>query len=84
MASDVESPSRRPDGWHELMQWWKRGEVLSICMDHGRLEEVFTKFIPLVINMCLRYFSKPEVITRLIQNFFFHEDLQFPAWSLED
>merc|ERR1712192_15355 len=31
-----------------------------------------------------RYFSKQEVITRLVQNLFFHEDLQFPTWNLED
>ena len=31
-----------------------------------------------------RYFSKREVIVRLIQNFVFHEDLQFPGWTLED
>ena len=31
-----------------------------------------------------RYFSKQEVITRLIQNLFFHEDMQFPPWTLED
>jgi len=31
-----------------------------------------------------RYFSKQEVITRLVQNFVFHEDLQFPSWTLQD
>ena len=31
-----------------------------------------------------RYFSKREVIVRLVQNFVFHEDLQFPGWTLED
>jgi len=31
-----------------------------------------------------RYFSNKETITRLIQNFFFHQDFQFPAWNLKD
>ena len=41
-------------------------------------------FLFLFDQHVFRYFSKQEVITRLIQNLFFHEDLQFPPWTLED
>ena len=35
-------------------------------------------------DIIFRYFTKQEVIIRLIHNFIFHEDLQFPGWILED
>ena len=35
-------------------------------------------------DVFFRYFSKQEVVVRLIMNFVFHEDLQFPGWTLED
>ena len=37
------------------------------------------------LTMCVfRYFSEQKVIVRLVQNFVFHEDFQFPGWTLED
>ena len=36
------------------------------------------------LSYFFRYFTKQEVLIRLIHNFIFHEDLQFPGWILED
>ena len=80
MASDVEDSTRRHARCHEHVRW-RRGEVLSISI-HGKKRCL--AFPTLSDQDVFRYFSKREVIVRLIQNFVFHEDLQFPGWTLED
>ena len=60
------------------------------CFPSAWTTEDLKRWLQLVIPPFLcdqhifRYFSKQEVITRLVQNLFFHEDLQFPSWTLQD
>ena len=48
------------------------------------LKRCLLAFSTLCDQHLFRYFSKQEVIVRLIQNFIFHEDLQFPGSTLQE
>ena len=68
---------RWPQMWWILSepQLWQKTEDLRRCFVFPTLSDA---------DLFSRYFSKQEVIVRLILNFVFHEDLQFPGWTLED